>query len=313
MEESLKTMQIFTHLTANDVQLQPFPFKRELSMEAYLIENEGVLALDRDTFTDVEIIDAELALKQGRKNTDGRIDILATYSQEYIAIVELKLGELNSFHLSQLEEYLKERNQILSKYPDLKERSQILSKYPNIAPNETAVPKWIGVLVGSSIDASLANKITNGYQTSEGVPIAALTLQRFRSESGNIYVATDTYFKNIAASKNFSKYKFNGKTLGKGRLVLEIIRVYVASHPDISYAELEKVFPKSFQGTRDVFNTVESASQNPARYFLKPDETIQLGDSHIAVSNQWGITHIPNIKKVSNELGFIVEQVNGNG
>ncbi len=293
-------MQIFTHLTANDVQLQPFPFKRELSMEAYLIENEGVLALDRDTFTDVEIIETELALKQGRKNADGRIDILATYSQEYIAIVELKLGELNSCHLSQLEDYLREKNQILSIYPD-------------IAPNETSAPKWIGVLVGSSIDASLANKITNGYQTSEGVPIAALTLQRFRSESGNIYVATDTYFKNIAAAKDFAKYKFNGKTLGKGRLVLEIIRVYVATHPNVSYAELEKVFPKSFQGTIGVFNTVELASERPRRYFLKPDETIQLGDSHIAVSNQWGITHIPNITEVSNRLGFTIEPVNGNG
>ena len=100
-------MQIFTHLTANDVQLQPFPFHRELSMEAYLIENEGVLALDRDTFSDVEIIETELTLKQGRKTTDGRIDILATYSQEYIAIVELKLGELKDIHLEQLQDYLK--------------------------------------------------------------------------------------------------------------------------------------------------------------------------------------------------------------
>jgi hypothetical protein len=85
-----ESMQIFTHLTANDVQLRPFPFKRELSMEAYLIENEGVLALDRDTFSDVEIIEDELTLKQGGGNQirDGRIDILATYSQEYIAIFD---------------------------------------------------------------------------------------------------------------------------------------------------------------------------------------------------------------------------------
>lgn len=55
-------MQIFTHLTANDVQLQAFPFKRELSMEAYLIENEGILALDRDIFSDVEIVEAGLTL-----------------------------------------------------------------------------------------------------------------------------------------------------------------------------------------------------------------------------------------------------------
>lgn len=36
-------------------------------MEAYLIDNEGVLALDDDVFTNVEIVDAELSLKQGQK------------------------------------------------------------------------------------------------------------------------------------------------------------------------------------------------------------------------------------------------------
>jgi len=68
-------MQIFRHLTINDVQLEEFPFKRELSMEAYLIENEGVLSLDTDTFNNVDIVEAELTLKQGRKSldTDGRI------------------------------------------------------------------------------------------------------------------------------------------------------------------------------------------------------------------------------------------------
>jgi phosphotransferase system IIA component len=48
-------MQIFRHLTINDVQLEEFPFKRELSMEAYLIENEGVLSLDANTFNNVDI------------------------------------------------------------------------------------------------------------------------------------------------------------------------------------------------------------------------------------------------------------------
>jgi hypothetical protein len=56
-------MQIFRHFTANDVQLEPFPFKRELSMEAYIIENERVLGLDSDTFSNVEIIETELTLK----------------------------------------------------------------------------------------------------------------------------------------------------------------------------------------------------------------------------------------------------------
>ena len=75
-------MRIYRHLTANAMHLEPFPFKRELAMEAYLSENEGVLALDDDVMSDVELIDTELTIKVGRssKDTDGRIDLLVTYS-----------------------------------------------------------------------------------------------------------------------------------------------------------------------------------------------------------------------------------------
>ena len=140
-------MQLFKHLTANNIKLVPYNFLRELSMEAYLIENRNVLILDNDNFSDIEIIDVELSLKSGRKTkkTDGRIDILAIYDQLTLAIIELKLGELNQLHLEQLEDYLTERNQILDKY-----REQL-----EIENNEEV--KWRGILVGSSIDSNLEN------------------------------------------------------------------------------------------------------------------------------------------------------------
>lgn len=91
-------MRIYRHLTANALVLEAFPFQRELAMEAYLSENEGVLALDDGALSEVELIDTELSIKDGRpgKNTDGRIDLLITYSQEYIGVVELKNGQLTS-------------------------------------------------------------------------------------------------------------------------------------------------------------------------------------------------------------------------
>ena len=113
-------MNIYKHFTANGEQLAAFPFRRELAMQAYLIENPGILGLDIGSFSSssVEIIDEELSLVGGRKSkeTDGRIDILATYSGEYIGIVELKLGELEEGHLSQLEDYLKEKDQLLERH-----------------------------------------------------------------------------------------------------------------------------------------------------------------------------------------------------
>jgi len=294
-------MRLLRHFTANEEQLEHFPFKRELSMESYLVENEGILALDNDSYSDVTIVQEELTLKQGRssKDTDGRIDILATYSSEYIGVIELKLGELNEIHLTQLEDYLIQKNQILEQYPD------ILDK--NISPE----PKWVGVLVGSSINPELANKISNGYTTECGVPIAALSIQRFKGSNGGVYVTTDVFFKNNNSVKDTTKYIFNGSSYGKGRLALAILKKYVEDHPNVSYSELEHVFHKSLQGSNGVFSSLHEAEEifsntSRRRHFLKPDELISLSNITIAVSSQWGVGNIDNLISKANELGYVI-------
>lgn len=298
-------MRIYRHLTANDVRLEPFPFKRELSMEAYLIDNEGVLALDDEVFTNVEIIDAEVYLKEGQKtkNTDGRIDILATYAQEYIAIIELKLGQLEQIHLLQIEDYLVER-------------AQLLVQYPGIFSTDCAInPKWIGVLVGSSIDSLLAEKLRQGYLTSHGIPIAALTIQRFRSSDGSVLVTTDTYFKR-PSSKDTTQYFFEGKNFGKGRLVLAIVKRHVETNPTITFSELEEVFPKSCQGSSGVFSTADQANKIYAesgrkRHFLSPEDQIALKDMIITISSQWGTRNIDKLLKRAKELGYKIQALGG--
>lgn len=295
-------MQIFRHLTINDVQLEEFPFKRELFMEAYLIENEGVLSLDSDTFNNVEIVEAELTLKQGRssKDTDGRIDILATYSQEYISIIELKLGQLEEVHLQQIEDYLRSKNQILEQYPDILNQE--------ISP----IPKWVGVLVGNSIEPNLATKLRNGYISPDGTQIFALTIQRFRGSDGHVFVTTDTYFNNVNTLRDTSKYLFNGESLGKGRLVLAVVKRHCENNPNITYSQLEQIFPKSCQGSSGVFTTFESAndvltSSGRKRHFLNTDELIQIEGATIAVSSQWGIGNIDRFIKCANQNGHIIE------
>lgn len=295
--------RILRHFTANEEQLESFPFKRELSMEAYLVENYGVLGLDNDVFSgeEVDIVQEELTLKQGRssKDTDGRIDILLTYSSEYIGVVELKLGQLEEIHLKQIEDYLQQKEQILQEFPDI------------LSSDSVSEPKWIGVLVGDSINSKLAEKISNGYVTSSGVPIAALTIQRFRSSRGNVYVTTDTYFKISQYSKDMSKYKFNGKMLGKGRLVLEVIKQHVENNPNITFSELERQFPRKIQGSRGVFSSEEEAieirNRDRRRHFIKADELITLSDSTIAVCSQWGIKNIGKFISVAQKYGHKIE------
>ena len=297
-------MRILRHFTANDEQLDRFEFRRELSMEAYLVENNGILALD-EPFDEIEVIAEELTLREGRKSkdTDGRIDLLVKYGQEYIGVVELKLGQLTDVHLRQLEDYLKTKDRILKDYPD------ILPK--EIAPN----PKWIGVLVGSSIEADLARKIVNGYAAEDGeVPIAALTIQRFRSKKDNVYVVTESYFRNTAASKDTRKFKFEGEHYKKGRLVLAVVKKYVSRHPDLKYLELEEAFPKKCQGSKGVIATLEEANKIVSktglkRHFLKPDEVIALTDGEVVVSNQWGVGNIDGFIQVAKGHNLIITPV----
>jgi len=296
-------MRIYRHMTANDVQLEAFPFKRELSMEAYLIDNGGVLALDDDVFGNVDIVAAEVPLLQGRagNGTDGRIDILATYSEEYIAIVELKLGQLDQACLNQLEDYLAARIQLLAQYPDI------------LSTDSAPDPKWIGVLVGASIEPALAEKLRDGYQIGGRIPVAALTLQRFRGSDGSVFVTTDSYFRQLT-SKDTTKYLFEGKTLGKGRLVLAVIKRFVELNPGVTFAQLEQAFPRKLQGSSGVIATADQANTIYAndgrrRHFLNPNDLVELRDGPAAVSSQWGIGNIGRFLARGAELGFVVYPV----
>lgn len=296
-------MEIYRQITANNIELKDYPFHKELAMEAYLMENEDILKLDAANFAEVNILDAEIALKSGRKTSerDGRIDILAKYGLDYLAIVELKINEINDNSLSQLEDYLNEREQLLEKHPEFWTDNQ----------NK---PNWVGVLVGASISPELQRKLQNGYLTQSGIPIAGMVIRRFRSLKNEIFVITDTFFKYNYTTRDFSKFEFNGIIYNKSRLVNKVIRSYVELNPDLTYAELEKIFPQHIQGSMGVFNTYENAQEiydrtGHKRHYLKSDELIKLSDSIIATSNQWGFgniqSFIAHINNMDNDFNIL--------
>lgn len=292
-------MEIYRQITANNIELKEYPFLKELAMEAYLLENEDVLKLDKDNFSDVTVLDAEIALKAGRKTSkrDGRIDILAQYGIDYLSIVELKINEINDLTLLQLEDYLKERK-------------QIIERHPNFWEDKEQEPKWIGVLVGTSISPELQRKLQDGYQTEDGIAIAGLVIRRFRSSKNEIYVVTDTFFKYNYLNRDFSKFQFRHKEYNKARLVNAVIKEYVENKPKITYADLKKQFPDYLQGSLGVFDTLENAQEiydrtGHKRHYLKPEELIKLSDSTIATSNQWGIRNIGKFINRAKKLGKV--------
>lgn len=294
-------MKIFKQVTANNISLKPYPFLKELAMEAYLLENEDILTLDDENFNQVSVLDAEIALKKGRRDRSGRIDILASYGGEYLSIVELKNSEINQNSLEQLQAYLDERTQIL-KMGD--------GKYWK----EEIGPKWIGVLVGSSIDSDLQKRLSDGYLYNQ-IPIAGIVLNRYRGEHSNIFVVSDTYFNYTYSTKDYSKFRFNNAIYNKSRLVNAVLKHYVDIKPTTTFSDLQKLFPKDIQGSFGVFDKISIAEDlyqrwGHKRFYIKLEEVIILGDNQvIATCTQWNPYNISNFIKAANRIGLIIEQV----
>jgi hypothetical protein len=289
-------MEIFRQITANNIAMKPYPFWKELAMEAYLLENEEILKLDDQNFSDVTIVDAEIALKKGRKTGDGRIDILTKYGGEYLGIVELKLKEINHESLKQLQDYMLVKEQILE-----------ISDYWN----DEGEPKWLGLLVGSSISPSLQEQLSKGYNFN-GIPIAGMTIKRFRSDKNEIFVISDTFFKFNYANKDYSKFIFKNQEFNKGRLVNYVIKSYVEGNPQITYAQLKNNFPDSIQGGFGVFDTLGKAEDiyqrwGHKRHYIKTEETIRLIDQTISTCTQWNPNNISEFIKQANKFGLEIE------
>lgn len=286
-------MHIFRQITINDEALTRFPFRRELSMQAYVLERPKILKLD-GKYDGVEIYEEEITIK-GDRTKAGRIDMIATYSGEHIAIIEFKNVELVQKHLDQLEGYLKN-----------KEKLQTLDP-PILSEDRIKKPKWIGILIGTSINPDFAHKIANGYSY-KNIPIAAITIERFRSETGNAYITTDTYFKSKSNSRrDFTQYEFNGELYGKGRLVLAVVQAHVKRHPKITYNKLLKSFPKDKVGdiVFEKLKIVEEKNKGKTtkRHFIEANELIKLDDgTTIAVSTEWGKDNIKGFIKRAKEL-----------
>jgi hypothetical protein len=90
----------------------------------------------------------------------------------------------------------------------------------------------------------------------------------------------------------------------------------VASHPETAFAQLEKAFRKSLQGSLGVVATLEQANDVHAvdewrRRFLDPGDLIKLRDGPAAVCSQWRIGNVDAFPRGAAALGFAIHPVTG--
>ena len=97
-------------------------------------------------------------------------------------------------------------------------------------------------------------------------------------------------------SRDTTKYQVcgDGIPLPKNRAVLAVVKKYIASHPDITFENLKRVFSDELAGSRQSFGVVRSWAEiisknyTATHYFDGNDEKIQLSDgTEVFVLSNW--------------------------
>ena len=116
--------------------------------------------------------------------------------------------------------------------------------------------------------------------------------------------------------RDLTRYSFDGQSLGKGRLVLAIVRRYVMDHPRANLEAVRAVFPDSLQArspiqfsrARSVVAKLDSLSPEfSRRYFVDEADRIALADGVVVVSREWNRFNIQNVLEVARQLGYVIK------
>ena len=112
-------------------------------------------------------------------------------------------------------------------------------------------------------------------------------------------------------NRDKTKYMFEGRVYPKNRLVLAVIKKYVAQN-NPTYEELNSVFNKSLQGSLNVVELFDNAlkiSDAAKRYFMKDEDVLNLHNMKVVVCTQWGIFNIVKFVKLAQTLGFDIQTI----
>ena len=119
--------------------------------------------------------------------------------------------------------------------------------------------------------------------------------------------------KSSESKRDRTRYLFNGNTYRKGRLVLAVISEYVRQRSGITFADLNKAFPKSLRSPHGPIIPLADAlvffeEEGRKRNFIDAGEPIELADGKFAVSTQWGIKRMGPFLENAKRLGIEISK-----
>ena len=112
--------------------------------------------------------------------------------------------------------------------------------------------------------------------------------------------------------KDYTKYSLNGVgSYGKGRLALEVIRVYVGSN-HVNYNELVELLPNRLIKTVDEVNRWKSQTSDTHKRWFEKDILISNDGVKFVVSSQHGKGNIGKIFELADKLGYEINNTSVN-
>lgn len=109
--------------------------------------------------------------------------------------------------------------------------------------------------------------------------------------------------------KDYTKYSLNGVgSYGKGRLALEVIRVYVGSN-HVNYNELVELLPNRLIKTVDEVNRWKSQTSDTRKRWFEKDILISNDGVKFVVSSQHGKGNIGKIFELADKLGYEIKEL----
>lgn len=109
--------------------------------------------------------------------------------------------------------------------------------------------------------------------------------------------------------KDYTKYSLNGVgSYGKGKLALEVIRVYVGSN-HVNYNELVELLPNRLIKTVDEVNRWKSQTSDTHKRWFEKDILISNDGVKFVVSSQHGKGNIGKIFELADKLGYEIKEL----
>lgn len=118
----------------------------------------------------------------------------------------------------------------------------------------------------------------------------------------------------IESTRDKTKYLFNDKLLGKGRLVFEVIKQFVEENQQLTFEQIQEKFPSNLQGSTGVLNTLDFVNQKyngskKKRHFIdKNDILISADGIEFLVSTEWGIGNINKFVELARIENFNIQE-----